>query len=156
MSGGLELRPFVQADDDEVSSWFADAGELRFFAGATLVWPLDTGQWDELRRDSTLTAWTAVFRDDLALPIGHGELVEESSELVRLARIAISPALRGHGLGLALGLALLQKAGEAGYLRGALWVHPENASAIRTYRGLGFVPVAAEGHHKSVRMERDL
>jgi RimJ/RimL family protein N-acetyltransferase len=156
MSGGLELRPFVQADDDEVSSWFADAGELRFFAGPTLVWPPDTRQWDELRSDPEISAWTAVFGDDPTIPIGHGELVSESARVVRLARIAITPALRGEGLGREMCQGLLDKAREAGFQRIGLSVFPENASAIRAYRALGFVAVGDALNSRNIRMERDL
>jgi ribosomal protein S18 acetylase RimI-like enzyme len=138
--GGLTLRPFVSADDAEVSSWFLDAGELRFFAGPRLTWPPDSRQWDLIRTDPTLTAWTAVLEgDDTA--VGHGELVRESDELVRFARIAVAPALRGRGLGLALGRALLASARQSGFSRAALVVHPENTTAIRAYRSLGFVAV---------------
>lgn len=151
----LSLRPFEATDDAELSSWFHDAGELRFFAGRRLTWPLDGGQWDDIRNDPQLTPWTAIV-DGWSIPVGHGELVHESDDLVRFARIGISPMLRGQGLGILLGRALLAKAREAGFLRAALSVHSENATAIRAYRSLGFVLVAEPGLHTSLRMERDL
>jgi ribosomal protein S18 acetylase RimI-like enzyme len=153
---GLRLRPFARIDDDQVSSWFTDAGELRFFAGPRMVWPPDSEQWEQIRLDPTLTAWTAVLNDDPSV-VGHGELIIENAETVRFARIGIAPPLRGRGLGRALGSALLEKAAEGGYRLAVLLVHAENASAIRSYRALGFHAVAgsSENNHR-MRMELEL
>lgn len=151
----LSLRPFVREDDDELSSWFHDAGELRFFAGRRMSWPPDSAQWDDIRADPQLTAWTAVVPGYDGI-VGHGELVDESDDMVRFARIAISPVLRGEGLGILLGRALLQKARDAGFTSAGLSVHPENATAIRAYRSLGFVVVDEPGLHNNLRMERSL
>lgn len=151
----LILRPFVEADEDEVTSWFADAGELRFFAGARLTWPLDAAQWRSIRSDPSVTSWTGV-RGDSPIAIGHGELVAESAETVRLARLAVSPRERGHGLGRAMLANLIEKSRESGYSLLCLTVHQDNSTAIRAYRGLGFAATGTALARATVRMELSL
>lgn len=136
---GLWLREFVEADDAEVSRWFADAGELRFFAGPRLRWPLDAGQWRSIRLDSSVIAWTAVLGDD-PTPVGHAEMVRESAVVVRLARLAVAPPLRGQGIARAVMSQLIQLCRDAGFVRVTLATHPDNTMAIRTYRTFGFEP----------------
>ena len=151
-SAALRLRPFVEADEDEVTSWFADAGELRFFAGKRLTWPLDAGQWRSIRLDPSVAAWTGV-RDDNSVPVAHGELIEESSAIVRLARLAVAPHERGHGVGRGMVASLIEKSRASGHTLITLSVHRDNSTAIRGYRGLGFIPVEAPIAHSSLRME---
>jgi ribosomal protein S18 acetylase RimI-like enzyme len=152
----LWLRPFVPRDYDEVTSWFTDAGQLRFFAGPRLRWPLDAPQWDALRADPALATWTAVFEDVLT-PVGHGELFEESHSVVRLARIAVAPDIRGRGIGRTLVTALVQKARDNEYEIAGLHVHKDNATAIRGYRSVGFVSVGpAVDRVDTIRMELNL
>jgi ribosomal protein S18 acetylase RimI-like enzyme len=151
----LSLRPFVEADEVEVASWFTDAGELRFFAGPRLTWPLDAGQWRSLRVDPRVTAWTGVLAER-TIPIGHGELVMESADNVRLARLAISPRRRGQGLGRALVMSLIEKSRVDGYKLVTLDVHQDNSTAIRAYRGCGFQPSGTAAVDARVRMELSL
>jgi ribosomal-protein-alanine N-acetyltransferase len=151
----LSLRPFVEADEAEVTSWFSDAGELRFFAGPRLTWPLDAGQWRSIRLDSSVTAWTAVLGDD-PLPAGHAELVAESAEVVRMARLAVAPRERGHGVGRAVVQQLILKARASGHTLLTLNVHQDNTAAIRAYRGVGFEPTGSALAHSNVRMELPL
>jgi GNAT superfamily N-acetyltransferase len=151
----LELRPFVEADEPEVTSWFTDAGELRYFAGPRLIWPLDDGQWRSIRSDPSVTAWTALLPAS-DLPIGHGELIRESAEAVRLARLAVRPHERGRGLGRALVVSLVEKSREAGHCTISLTVHQDDATAIRGYRGIGFELAGSALAHSNVRMEMAL
>jgi RimJ/RimL family protein N-acetyltransferase len=151
----LHLRMFLPTDDDEVASWFPDAGAVRYFAGKRLTWPIDEAQWDGILMDPDITAWTAVIGDD-PKPVGHGELVEESPFVVRLERIVISPEQRGHGFGRELISLLTEKARDGGYTRVAVFTHPDNTTAIRGYRSLGFEPVCAEPGNTAMRMELPL
>jgi GNAT superfamily N-acetyltransferase len=151
----LVLRPFSQADEAEVTSWFADAGELRYFAGPRLIWPLEDGQWRSIRLDPSVTAWTALLPGS-DLPIGHGELVAESAEMARIARLAVRPRERGHGLGRALVVSLVEKGREAGHSTISLTVHQDDATAIRGYRGIGFELAGSAMAHSNVRMEMAL
>jgi ribosomal protein S18 acetylase RimI-like enzyme len=149
---GLHLREFVESDEDEVTSWFADAGELRFFAGRRLTWPLDAGQWRSIRLDPSVTAWSAVGEDD-AVPVGHGELISEGDSVARLARLAISPALRGQGIGKALVGTLVNRSREDGCRMIYLYVHPNLSTAIRGYRSIGFEPALDQSTSRDLRME---
>lgn len=151
----LILRPFVEADDDEVTSWFADAGELRFFAGRRLRWPLDSGQWRSIRVDPSVKAWTGVFGDD-PTPIAHAEMVTESPVRVRLARLAVSPGERGRGVGRALMPILLAKCRDAGFRLVSLAIHPDNTSAVRAYRTFGFKPLADTDSSGRTELELEL
>jgi GNAT superfamily N-acetyltransferase len=148
----LELRPFVQSDEAEVTSWFADAGELRYFAGPRLIWPLDDGQWRSVRLDPSVAAWTAVPPGS-DMPIGHGELVADPSGSVRVARLAVRPQERGHGVGRALVISLVEKSREAGHAMITVNVHQDDATAIRAYRSIGFELAGAALAHSNVRME---
>jgi RimJ/RimL family protein N-acetyltransferase len=151
----LRLRPFTTDDDAEVTNWFSDAGQLRMFAGKRLSWPLEVAQWDGIRNDPTITAWTAVLGDD-PTPVGHGELVTESPQLVRIARIGIAPAARGNGLGRLMLSQLIEKARLEHYERAILFVHPDNSVAIRAYRGLGFEAVGGQSNNGHMKMEASL
>jgi GNAT superfamily N-acetyltransferase len=148
----LTLRPFVESDEDEVTSWFADAGELRFFAGKRLTWPLDAGQWRSIRLDPSVSAWTGVSGDD-PIPVSHGELIEESPAVVRLARLAVVPRERGHGVGRWMVASLIERSRASGHSLITLTVHQDNSTAIRGYRGLGFTPVGTAPAHADLRME---
>jgi ribosomal protein S18 acetylase RimI-like enzyme len=148
----MRLRPFVEADDNELGSWFADAGELRFFAGPRLRWPLDSGQWRSIRLDPSVTAWSAVLGTD-ETPVGHGELIAEAADVMRLARFAIAPPLRGQGLARALLVLLASKASEAGSQLLTVVVHPDNTTAITSYRTFGFVASDAPAPTGQLRME---
>ncbi len=151
----LILRPFVESDDAEVTSWFADAGELRFFAGPRLRWPLDEGQWRSIRLDPSVTAWTGVIGDD-PTPIAHAEMVTESPMRVRLARLAVSPALRGRGIGRAMMPVLLTKCLEAGFKLVSLAIHPDNSTAILAYRTFGFESSGEVDSSGRLRLELNL
>lgn len=148
-SDEVNLRPFVEADDEEVTSWFADAGELRFFAGRRLRWPLDSGQWRSIRLDPSVTAWTAVIGDD-PTPVGHVEMVAVSPAIVRLARYAVSPALRGRGLGRSIMNRIVAMARADGFGTMTLAVHPQNTTAILAYRTFGFDVDEDEGSESGI------
>jgi GNAT superfamily N-acetyltransferase len=150
--GELSLRPFVEADEAEVTSWFADAGELRFFAGKRLTWPLDAGQWLSIRLDPGVTSWTGVLADS-PIPVAHGELIVESPAVAQLARLAVAPRERGHGVGRTMVANLIERGRASGHSLLTLTVHEDNSSAIRAYRGFGFEPTDNARAHGSLRME---
>lgn len=148
----LQLRPFERADDATLSSWFGTAGELRFFAGRRLSWPVDSVQWDSLRADPQVSAWTA-FIGNSTVPVGHGELVEKSRFVVGIERVAIAPGARGQGWGRAITGALLDKARLGGYACIRQFIHRENTSALRLLRGFGFHAIPADDERGPVLME---
>ncbi len=148
----LTLRPFSASDDAEVTSWFPDAGALRFFAGRRLTWPLDSEQWASIRADPATRAWTAVLGDD-PTPVGHAEMVDEPGGLVQFTLLAIAPSLRGQHLGKEVVGQMVEKAREGGYRLVYLFVHPDNATAIRGYRSHGFEPAEELDSAHGLRLE---
>jgi ribosomal protein S18 acetylase RimI-like enzyme len=99
-----------------------------------------------------VVAWTGVLGDS-PLVIGHGELVTESSATVRLARLAVAPRVRGDGVGRAMVASLIEKSRASGHTLLTLTVHQDNSTAIRAYRGLGFIPVGTALARANLRME---
>jgi ribosomal protein S18 acetylase RimI-like enzyme len=74
--------------------------------------------------------------------LGYGELwLDTEEDEVELARIVVAPEARGRGLGRALVRGLLAEARLSGMADVFMRVHPDNAAALRCYRGAGFEPV---------------
>lgn len=146
----LRLRPFEAHDEEELMSWFATSDELRLFAGDSLRWPLDRRQLALVRTDSSVTAWTAVGAGDETL--GHIEITRLPERgWFRLARVAIAPAHRGRGLGLALVNAALDQARERGAKGVDLRVFHSNAVARATYLSAGFVDIGRDRSQPELR-----
>ena len=80
-----------------------------------------------------------VLEDDE--PIACGALRELESELVELKRIYVRPDYRGHGLGLAITLGLMDKARATGYRRVRLDTLRRLEPAVKLYASLGFVEI---------------
>lgn len=70
--------------------------------------------------------------------------------------IAVDPAAQGRGVGRALMAEVARRAVEQGFESMHLTVHPANDSAVRFYRGLGWVPVAEDDGEWIGRMKVDL
>jgi ribosomal protein S18 acetylase RimI-like enzyme len=78
-------------------------------------------------------------------PVAYGELwVDDEEDEVELARLIVSPELRGRGLGKRLTRELMSKAAETGMTTTMLRVAPDNAVAIGCYASCGFEPLSAE------------
>ncbi|PPF67810.1 hypothetical protein C5E16_08420 [Clavibacter michiganensis] len=90
-------------------------------------------------------------------PVGHVEIVPDGDRAVRLARIVLSPEVRGRGWGARLVEAAVHRAAAEGALRVGLYVVPGNAAALGAYARAGFVDRGRNRAHPShVWMERDL
>ena len=91
--------------------------------------------------------------------IGCCALVRESDDTFELAKMAVSPAAQGHGVGRALGEAAIERARRAGGRRVELLTNSGLAPALRLYLKLGFVQVPVgdtEYARADVRMVLDL
>jgi RimJ/RimL family protein N-acetyltransferase len=140
----ITLRPFAAQDDDLLISWFANADELRLFAGNSLRWPLDRRQLEAIRAELNVVAWTAV-EIATAEVVGHIELARLTDRRWgRLSRVAIAPERRGEGFGRALVTAALDEAARAGMTGVDLRVYAVNAAARATYVAVGFSDVGAD------------
>jgi ribosomal protein S18 acetylase RimI-like enzyme len=173
----LRLRPFGEADELALISWFTTRDQLRLFAGDSLRWPLDRRQLALIRSDPGVTAWTAIaaavgaaaagaardgdsadLRDASAAAlepgviVGHIELTRlPERDWCRLARVAIAPEHRGRGFGSGLVNAALEQARSLGALGVDLRVYESNSVARATYRGAGFTDIGRDRSQPELR-----
>ncbi len=160
-SGGvaaLELRPFAPDDDAQLISWFADAAQLRRFAGPSLHWPLSSEQLQTVRTTPRLSAFSAVSSADGARVCGHIEVVMMGrASRARLARVVLAPDCRGQGLGRSLVELGMEEARLRGVREVELFVFVDNRPARRVYESLGFRQRGSDPHDPtSLAMVREL
>jgi GNAT superfamily N-acetyltransferase len=141
----LALRPFEPRDDREVIGWFATAEELRRFAGSSLQWPLNERQLQAVREGPNLSPFSAYLTPAPHPPCGHIELVRLSEPgVVRFARVALAPRVRGRGLGRELITLALQQARQWGARHIDLFVFEDNEPARRLYASFGFHQIGVD------------
>lgn len=132
------LRRFQEPDAREVACWPASIEEVRLWAGSAGGWPVDASVFRRWHADPDVKPYVLREGDKLA---GYGELwTEQAEQEVELARIIISPASRGRGVGRRLVLLLLERASLTGLPDAFVRVVPENGAALACYRGAGFSP----------------
>lgn len=101
------------------------------------------------------------------IPVGYGEVtpLQRHRDHVWLGHVIIRPEDRGRGIGARFVQELLSEACEAlAATRAILVVFPDNISAIRCYRRVGFTVVGEERHRfragfppeRLLRLEIDL
>jgi len=99
--------------------------------------------WDEMTRSVTEPGRHVMFvAEDAAAPVGlvFGLVDREHADAAHLGGMWLDPSARSHGVGRALGDAVLAWARERRFRRIVLWVTEGNAPAIALYEGLGFAP----------------
>ncbi|MFJ9933946.1 GNAT family N-acetyltransferase [Streptomyces virginiae] len=134
----MDLLPFSAAHAAVVAGWPASAGEVALWCGRQ-EFPVPAQTITDWQRDADVQAHVLV-EDGTA--VGYGELWFDTDEdEVELARIIVAPGTRGRGLGRVLVRELLARAVGAGFRDVFMRVHPDNARALRCYRGAGFAPV---------------
>jgi ribosomal protein S18 acetylase RimI-like enzyme len=131
----MMARPATLADLEIVAPWITSARECELWAGWRVRFPIDC---------ETLPA-AIQFNDAVALSlvdggrlVAFGQLIAKASRRGHLARLIVSPALRGKGFGEALVHALLERARGEGCERISLNVDRSNLPAGRLYSKLGF------------------
>jgi ribosomal protein S18 acetylase RimI-like enzyme len=137
-----QLREFSDGYDGQVAGWARTAHEVALLCGREeYPFPAELiGSWRKI--DSDIQSYL-FFDGDRA--IGYGEVwLDADEDEVELARIIVDPDLRGQGIGAELVRALLTPALAAGHPDIFLRVRPDNAVAIRTYLGVGFVDVSQQ------------
>ena len=137
------LRPATLVDAAVALSWTPQDDALRRWAGPSTRCPATP---ETLWADITSTdASTFVFEAEEHDLIGFGQVRFREQTYGHLARIIVSPHLRGRGVGRALCLALMREAVRLHPIKAfSLFVFEDNAHAIELYRSLGFV---AQGRH---------
>jgi RimJ/RimL family protein N-acetyltransferase len=140
----IKLVPFSSDHIDYMLTWCSTDAELVQWVGATLVFPLDRRQLEDILAEtqaeqSQRSAWMAVAEDGRV--VGHIQLViDRRNGVGRLARVGIAPAERGRGYGSEMVRLVVERAfAEADIERIELNVFSFNTPAIRTYQKFGFV-----------------
>ncbi|TDD29046.1 GNAT family N-acetyltransferase [Kribbella turkmenica] len=138
----MELRGFGDEHGRLVAGWTRTAQEVGVLSGREeYPFPADLiGSWH--KDDPDIESYLYF---DGETPVGYGEVwLDDEEDEVELARVIVDPDRRGRGIGAELVRALLKPAVAAGHPDIFLRVRPENAVAIRTYLGVGFVDVSQQ------------
>jgi RimJ/RimL family protein N-acetyltransferase len=133
------LRAATDSDLLAVSSWIPDEEANRLWGGPNIRFPhtLECLVDDLDFRGCDSVALIGEARRLL----GFGQLLDRSPETVHLARVIVSPDLRGQGLGRILCRLLIDRGLERfGRRSFSLNVYRQNRVALRTYESLGFRP----------------
>ncbi|MGW1346587.1 GNAT family N-acetyltransferase [Kribbella sp. NPDC002412] len=137
-----QLRGVHEGYDGQVAGWARTPHEVGLLCGREeYPFPADAvTSWRKLEPD--IQAYVYFDGDQ---PVGYGEVwLDDDEDEVELARIIVDPERRGQGIGAELVRALLTPAIAAGHPDIFLRVRPDNAPAIRTYLGVGFVDVSQQ------------
>jgi ribosomal protein S18 acetylase RimI-like enzyme len=136
----LALIPFQPQYAPEIALWVTSATEASQWANTQ--WPVDPAVFARWHADPEVQPYVLV---DGATLVGYGELwLDATEQEVELARLLITPARRGQGIGQRLVRELLAQAALTGYPTAFIRVVPENIPAIYCYRRSGFVEVTPE------------
>lgn len=76
--------------------------------------------------------------------IGTVGLIPINESICEMIKMGVTPSAQGKGVGLRLGMAILEKAKQMGFSKMVLYSNTKLASALHLYQKLGFVKVAAE------------
>ena len=131
----MELRPYEDGDAAVVAGWAGTPEDCWRWCSRRSVTAADVAGW---AAQPDVRAYGLVDGGEL---VAYGELwVDDHESEVELARLVVAPDRRGRGVGRRLVGALV---GEALRHHPAVFmrVHPDNAAALRSYTGAGFVPV---------------
>jgi [ribosomal protein S18]-alanine N-acetyltransferase len=114
-------------------------GDVDLIAG----WhPMPSAEVLEWWQPEYVRPWLMV---DAGIPVAYGELwVDDEEDEVELARLIVTPELRGRGLGKRLTRALMSKAADTGLATTMLRVVPDNTVAIGCYLACGLEPLGAD------------
>lgn len=133
----LIWRPARPCDLETIASWVDSARALERWAGPGLTWPIKAAALFEQLGGNELPSF-CLTQDDL--PVAFGQLFVKGDKRLHLARIIVSPAHRGIGLGRQLCHRLLEEARSRHATHITLNVFADNQAALVLYRRLGFVP----------------
>ena len=133
----LSLQAFQSSDLRELMSWFPDRDSCRVWGGPGFRHPFTETTFREDARVRELASWSMVNGDVAFCAFGQYYL---RLGRCHLGRLAVSPAMRGRGIGSALVRQLAERGlAEFGVDACSLFVLPSNERAARLYSRLGFV-----------------
>jgi len=112
--------------------------------------------WSEqIFRDCLRVGYDCWVVDLAGTVSGYGVMSKGAGEC-HILNLCVAPALRRHGVGRALLLALLDRARAAGMEHAFLEVRPSNDAAIRLYRDMGFEQVGLRrGYYQAASGRED-
>lgn len=141
------LRKFERNDQERLLHWVKNPVELAHWAGATFQFPLTVDQLDRYRlSESAMAPGKKIFAacdEKSSEVVGHVELSDIWPNLsARIARILVSPNLRGRRLGGEIANAAADLARSTfGVSRVDLGFRLENEAAYKCYERIGFKTV---------------
>jgi ribosomal protein S18 acetylase RimI-like enzyme len=112
--------------------------------------PIADQIWNEIGATAQNTFSLIDPEDHVA---GFGQILPRQNGTAHLARIIVSPVLRGHGIGRILCQGLIRIGSRSGgATRFTLRVYKENLPAVNLYRSLGFIVIAEDAEQNWFRM----
>ena len=129
------LHPATLGDVTRAASWVTSAAECEFWAGPRVPYPIDLRTLPALIDFAHVQTYSILEAGEL---LAFGQLVSKGRRRGHLARLIVSPAHRGRGLGETLVRGLIEEARAANHRVVSLNVDPRNAPAIALYRKVGF------------------
>ncbi len=127
-----ELKPFFESIN---KAWVS-----RYFS----LEPFDIDQLEHPEATILAKGGAVLFAkmgDETVGTVGLLPLDEETCEMIKMG---VEPAAQGHGVGLALGNALIEHARSLGFRKMVLYSNTILAAALRLYEKIGFQEVALE------------
>ncbi|MBI2518619.1 MAG: GNAT family N-acetyltransferase [Opitutae bacterium] len=149
------LRAATLADAARALAWTPEAGALRRWAGPSTRHPATPESlWEDINHSDATTFALELPEHGLA---AFGQVRYREQTYGHLARLIVSPELRGRGLGRLLCLALMREAVRLHAIKAfSLYVFPDNLNAIGLYRSLGYVEVGRHPQVNCLLMEAPL
>ena len=144
------LRPACPEDLQTILSWVGTADLLKLWGGPALSFPpTPRAVWSTIEA-SPQNSFSLI--DPSGQLAGFAQALPRDSS-VHLARIIVSPSLRGQGIGRLLCQKLIHSA-IAQYRPSeiTLKVYPNNTAAFSLYQSLGFVPMPDNQESDSIKM----
>jgi ribosomal protein S18 acetylase RimI-like enzyme len=145
------LRPAALADLQTVLTWVTTAAALQMWAGSKVTFPPRAQQtWLEIGAGDKNTF---ALVDSEQHVCGFGQLLLREPGCVHLARIIVSLAERGKGIGRLLVTELMRVGSELHHpLMFTLNVYRDNATARGLYASLGFTILSEDQEKNMVKM----
>lgn len=137
------LKPATPADLQTVLTWVDTPESMKLWAGPALTFPPQPKiTWREIGATDE-NSFALVHLEGKV--VGFGQTLLREPDRVHLARIIVSPAARGKGLGRILCQELLRVGVECYRATTfTLNVYRNNAAALNLYKSLGFTVVSED------------
>ena len=136
-ASGWRLSPLVNAEIDEVMTWFPDTESVNIWGGPNFRFPFTGETFREDCRLDLMQSW--VLRNESGQLAAFGQAYERHGR-GHLARLVSNPKLRRQGAGRMLIEMIIASLEETRtYDEYSLFVFRDNVPAYRCYLSLGFV-----------------